>query len=96
MLAPLTEDIIGFFVIESHVLKTTRSFRSQREVDELWDILVARLIEVVQEGLRDEEDVDTFLASKDIILSFIQTLEVGMSLTFRNPTFDGSRLGVLI
>ena len=35
----MTEDIVGFFIIEYHVLKTTRSFRSQREVDELWEQL---------------------------------------------------------
>lgn len=78
-LLPLTEDIIGFFIIESHVLRTTRSFRSILEVEELWDTVVARLIEVTQNGLKDEGDVDTFLACKDIILNFIQTLEVSHS-----------------
>lgn len=75
-LLPLTEDIIGFFIIESHVLKTTRSFRSSREVEELWDSVVTKVAEVVKIGLKDESDVDTFLTCKDIILSFIQTLEV--------------------
>lgn len=75
-LLPLTEDIIGFFIIENHVLRTTRSFRSQREVEELWDVVVTRLVQVVQAILKNEGDVDTFLGCKDVILSFIQTLEV--------------------
>ncbi|KAG9043424.1 hypothetical protein FS837_009637 [Tulasnella sp. UAMH 9824] len=74
-LLPLTEDIIGFFIIENHVLRTTRSFRSQREVEELWDVVVTRLVQVVQAILKNEGDVDTFLGCKDVILSFIQTLE---------------------
>ncbi|KAG8898195.1 hypothetical protein FRB99_007605 [Tulasnella sp. 403] len=74
-LLPLTEDVVGFFIIESHVLKTTRSFRSVREVEELWDSVVSKLIGVVQDGLKSEADVDTFLSCKDIILGFIQTLE---------------------
>lgn len=84
-LLPLTEDIIGFFIIENHVLRTTRSFRSQREVEELWDVVVSRLVQVVQAILRNEGDVDTFLGCKDVILSFIQTLEVG---TCSRPAYD--------
>ena len=80
-LLPLTEDIIGFFIIENHVLRTTRSFRSQREVEELWDVVVTRLVQVVQAILKNEGDVDTFLGCKDVILSFIQTLEVGLLLS---------------
>ncbi|KAG9018833.1 hypothetical protein FRB90_009120 [Tulasnella sp. 427] len=64
-LLPLTEDIIGFFIIENHVLRTTRSFRSQREVEELWDTVVTRLAQVVQAILKNEGDVDTFLGCKD-------------------------------
>ncbi|KAG9015549.1 hypothetical protein FRB94_000154 [Tulasnella sp. JGI-2019a] len=87
-LLPLTEDVVGFFIVESEVLRTTQSFRSHREVDELWDSVVARLMEVLQIGLQDESDVDTFLACKDIILSFIQTLE--------GYSYDTERLRALI
>ncbi|KAG8865136.1 hypothetical protein FRB96_000025 [Tulasnella sp. 330] len=87
-LLPLTEDIVGFFIVESEVLRTTQSFRSHREVDELWDSVVAKLMEVLHNGLREDGDVETFLSCKEIILSFIQTLE--------GYSYDTNRLRALI
>ena len=38
----VTQEIVGFFIIETHVLNTTGNFRSERDVEELWDALVGR------------------------------------------------------
>ncbi|KAH6915073.1 rsec15 [Coprinopsis sp. MPI-PUGE-AT-0042] len=74
-LSTLTQEISGFFIVESHVLETTGNFRSLRDVEELWDALVSRLTIGVDEALRSEADPETFLRVKESLLSFIMTLE---------------------
>ncbi|KAH9972951.1 exocyst complex component sec15 subunit [Lactifluus volemus] len=74
-LGPLTEQIIGFFIIESHVLQTTGSFRSKAEVEELWDAIATRLSEAMEGALRNEAEPDSYLRVKEILLAFILTLE---------------------
>ena len=75
-LVPLTEQIIGFFIIESHILQTTGSFRSKAEVEELWDAIAARIAEAVDGALRNETDPDSYLHVKETLIAFILTLEV--------------------
>jgi hypothetical protein len=75
-LVPLTEQILGFFIIESHVLQTTGTFRSKAEVEELWDAIAARLTEAVDEALRNVTDPDSYLHAKETLIAFILTLEV--------------------
>lgn len=73
------EDLVGFFIIEQHVLKTTRTFRTAREVDQLWDEMSIAIVQVVSDGLKGCEDSNTFLAVKLSILRFEQTLEVSVA-----------------
>ncbi|CAL1701124.1 unnamed protein product [Somion occarium] len=80
-LRSVTQEIVGFFIIETHVLSTTGSFRSERDVEELWDALVKRLTSVVEASLRNEKDPDTYLAVKEVILGFVMTLESYSYLT---------------
>jgi hypothetical protein len=75
-LVPLTEQIIGFFIIESHILQTTGSFRSKAEVEELWDAMSARITEAVDGALRKVTDPDSYLHVKETLIAFILTLEV--------------------
>ena len=72
----LTQEITGFFIIESHVLQTTGTFRSEAEVEELWDALVSRLSAGLQWALRSEVDPNEFLKVKECLIGFIMTLEV--------------------
>ncbi|KAF8270908.1 exocyst complex component sec15 subunit [Lactarius quietus] len=74
-LVPLTEQIIGFFIIESHILQTTNAFRSNAEVEELWDAVTARLTEAVDGALRNDTDPDSYLRVKETLLAFLLTLE---------------------
>ncbi|KAH9002467.1 exocyst complex component sec15 subunit [Lactarius hatsudake] len=74
-LVPLTEQIIGFFIIESHILQTTNGFRSNAEVEELWDAVATRLTEAVDGALKNETDPDSYLRVKEALLAFILTLE---------------------
>ncbi|KAF8842725.1 exocyst complex subunit Sec15-like protein [Paxillus ammoniavirescens] len=74
-LPALVEEISGFFIIESHVLETTSGFRSEREVEELWDAVVARLSSAISSALAEEKDPDTFLRVKECLAAFVMTLE---------------------
>ncbi|KAG6915658.1 hypothetical protein DXG01_010528 [Tephrocybe rancida] len=74
-LPQLTQEISGFFIVETHVLETTNAFRSEREVEELWDSLVVGLANSVTDALRSERDPEEYLRAKECLLSFIMTLE---------------------
>ncbi|KIL00065.1 hypothetical protein PAXRUDRAFT_8485 [Paxillus rubicundulus Ve08.2h10] len=69
------QEISGFFIIESHVLETTSGFRSEREVEELWDAVVARLSSAISSAVAEEKDPDTFLRVKECLAAFVMTLE---------------------
>lgn len=75
-LSSLTQEISGFFIIETHVLSTTGDFRSETEVEDLWDALMGRLCIAVESALRMENDPDVFLKVKECLIGFIMTLEV--------------------
>lgn len=75
-LASLMESIVGFFIIETHVLRTTRSFRSEQDVDDLWDEMCEKVVGIVGNGLKGCEDPEVFLGTKLKVLTFVQTLEV--------------------
>ncbi|KAF9534726.1 rsec15 [Crepidotus variabilis] len=74
-LPSLIQEISGFFIVESHVLETTNTFRSERDVEELWDALVARLTTAIDYSLRKENDAGNFLKVKENLLSFMMTVE---------------------
>ncbi|KAF8165519.1 exocyst complex component, sec15 subunit [Crassisporium funariophilum] len=74
-LPALTQEISGFFIVESHVLETTGTFRSSRDVEELWDALIVRLAAAIEGALRTETDPEAFLKVKESLLNFIMTVE---------------------
>lgn len=73
----LMQELVGFFIIESHVLDTMPDFRTQRDVDELWDEMCRQIGEVIGGGLKGCSEPEIFLESKTNVLLFVQTLEVG-------------------
>lgn len=70
------QELVGFFIVESHVLRTMPDFRSQRDVDDLWDEMCKRIGEVISGGLKGCGEPEIFLESKTNVLLFVQTLEV--------------------
>lgn len=84
-LTALLEEIVGFFLIESHVLRTTNSFRSEQDVEDLWDEMCERVVRIVDQGLATCEEAEVFLGTKFKILSFVQTLEVSPGLNALSP-----------
>ncbi|KAI7904416.1 exocyst complex subunit Sec15-like-domain-containing protein [Cokeromyces recurvatus] len=71
----LLQDIVGFFIIEHLILHNTTDFRSQAEVDGLWEMVTGKVILVVSESLKGCKDPELFLKIKLSLLIFIQTLE---------------------
>ncbi|THH31298.1 hypothetical protein EUX98_g2874 [Antrodiella citrinella] len=74
-LYPVTQEIVGFFIIENHVLDTTGNFRSERDVEELWEGVISRMGTAVEGALRNENDPDAYLRVKEALIGFIMTLE---------------------
>lgn len=72
----VTQEIVGFFIIETHVLNTTGTFRSERDVEELWDALLGRLSSATDRALTRETDADSYLRVKEGLIAFVMTLEV--------------------
>jgi hypothetical protein len=70
------QEIAGFFIVESYVLRTTRNFRSEREVEELWEEAIRRITEGVRDSLAGEQDYELFIAVKDCLVSFASAMEV--------------------
>jgi exocyst complex component 6 len=64
------------------VLNTTGNFRSEREVEELWDALLTRLTTVVENALKKEMEADSFLRVKESLMGFVMTLEVSIFVFF--------------
>lgn len=74
-LSDLTEQIVGFLIIETQVLKTTKGFRDENDVDGLWEEMSERVVQIVREGLKDSKDPDLLLGVRNKLLLFSQTLE---------------------
>lgn len=74
-LPALMQELVGFFIIEEHVMRSVPDFRSQHDVDELWNTMCKRIVEVMGTGLKGCEDPEVFLGSKTNVLLFVQTLE---------------------
>ncbi|KXN89604.1 Exocyst complex component 6 [Leucoagaricus sp. SymC.cos] len=74
-LPAFTQEISGFFIIESHVLETTGTFRSWRNVEELWDVVVTHLTTGIDNALKSENDPEVFLRVKENLSTFVMALE---------------------
>ena len=75
-LPALMQELVGFFIIESHILRTMPDFRTRYDVDELWDEMCKRIVGIMGQGLKGCEKPEVFLESKGNVLLFVQTLEV--------------------
>ncbi|KAH8915894.1 exocyst complex subunit Sec15-like protein [Atractiella rhizophila] len=77
-LTQLLSQIIGFFVIESHVIRETSypiPFRSETEVEDLWEGMLEKTVEFVKQGLNTCEDLEIYLGVKKKVEGFVMILE---------------------
>lgn len=75
-LPSLTASLLGFFVVETEILKNTVGFRDWRQVEELWEDVEGQLVERLENALRYEKDAKVVGEYKDALLPFVQTIEV--------------------
>jgi len=75
-LTSIIQEVAGFFIVETYVLKTTGNFRSEQELEELWDSLLGRLCLVLDDALGTETDPEGYLRVKEVLIGFIMTMEV--------------------
>lgn len=85
-LPSVTNELLGFFVVEIEVLRTTIGFRSMRQVEDLWDDVVKTLVELVGGSARSQKDMGFIVDVKDTLTTFIQTIEVPVCPFFSSET----------
>ncbi|KAI3628205.1 Rab GTPase-binding exocyst subunit S15 [Malassezia furfur] len=75
-LVTLLEEVVGFFVVENHVMHTSPpGFRPAAEVEDLWETMCERVVDMVNLGLRDCQDTKAYIETKSAVQTFIRTLE---------------------
>jgi exocyst complex component 6 len=88
----LLEEVVGFFLVEHHVLQTSPpGWRAEQEVDDLWDNMCERVVDIVGTGLKNCKDTNVYVSTKSAIMTFIQTLEVGLDTTTHCNVFCRGR-----
>lgn len=82
----LLEQVVGFFVVEHHVMHTSPpGFRPEAEVEDLWETMCERIVEIVSAGLRESHDTRVYVEAKSSVQTFIRTLEsLGFSVARLN------------
>ncbi|KAL4399832.1 Rab GTPase-binding exocyst subunit S15 [Malassezia pachydermatis] len=75
-LMALLEAVVGYFVVERHVAHTSPpGFRPIAEVEDVWETMCERIVDMVTLGLRDCKDTKAYIETKAALQTFIRTLE---------------------
>ncbi|XP_057681464.1 exocyst complex component 6 isoform X2 [Corythoichthys intestinalis] len=78
--------IVGFFVVEDHILHATQGLVTRAFTDELWNMALSKIIAVLRTHSSYCEDPDLVLELKNLIVIFADTLQgFGFSV---NRLFD--------
>ncbi|XP_068161402.1 exocyst complex component 6 isoform X2 [Antennarius striatus] len=67
--------IVGFFVVEDHVLHATRGLVTRAFTDELWNMALSKIIAVLRTHSSYCDDPDLVLELKNLIVIFADTLQ---------------------
>lgn len=68
-------DITGFAIIEHFTLHKARQFRTQEEVDNIWDSMTNSLVTAISTTFSKLEEPSIILSMRNQLVVFIQTLE---------------------
>lgn len=79
-LAGLLEQIAGFAILERETVKRTGGFRSEAEVERLWDSMVKKAVGLIGKAVAGVQGADLLLKVKNILALFIQTMDVSFEL----------------
>ena len=83
----LLADITGFSIIERSTTARTHDFRSVSEIEALWDMLCARVIDLITETVTKISEPRVLLTLKDSVTLFMQTMQVRQFLSSFLPCF---------
>ena len=72
----LLTDVAGFAIIEWATAARIPNFRTAAEIEALWDILCARVIDLITESVSRVTEPSILLSVKDSVLLFLQTIQV--------------------
>jgi exocyst complex component 6 len=72
----LLAEIAGFSIIERATAANTQDFRSTSEIEELWDIMCARVIDLITDTVEKIGDPKILLMVKESVSLFMQTIQV--------------------
>ncbi|XP_061912368.1 exocyst complex component 6 isoform X4 [Entelurus aequoreus] len=67
--------IVGFFVVEDHILHATQGLVTRAFTDELWNMALSKIIAVLRTHSSYCEDPDLVLELKNLIVIFADTLQ---------------------
>ncbi|KAL5020900.1 hypothetical protein ScPMuIL_000055 [Solemya velum] len=76
-------DVIGFFVVEDHILSTTQGLVNRSYMDELWEMAVSKIVAVLRTNTGYCKDSKMMLEIKNLIVLFCHTLK-GYGLSVGN------------
>ncbi|KAJ8316919.1 hypothetical protein KUTeg_004823 [Tegillarca granosa] len=68
-------DIVGFFVVEDHILSTTQGLVNRAYMDELWEMSVSKLAASLRTNASSCKDSSMMLDIKKLIVLFCHTLK---------------------
>ncbi|XP_018616620.1 exocyst complex component 6 isoform X5 [Scleropages formosus] len=68
--------IVGFFVVEDHILHATQGLVTRAFTDELWNMALSKIIAVLRTHSSYCNDPDLVLELKNLIVIFADTLQV--------------------
>jgi exocyst complex component 6 len=72
----LLRDVTGFAIIEWATAGKIPNFRTAAEIEGLWDILCARVIDLITESVSRVIEPRILLKVKESVLLFLQTIQV--------------------
>ncbi|MGH0118602.1 UNVERIFIED_CONTAM: hypothetical protein FKN15_050111 [Acipenser sinensis] len=68
--------IVGFFVVEDHILHATQGLVTRAYIDELWNMALSKIIAVLRTHSSYCSDPDLVLELKNLIVIFADTLQL--------------------
>lgn len=72
----LLADVAGFAIIERGTSAKTQNFRSLSDIDGLWDVMSARVIDLITDTVGKITEPRILLMVKDSIMLFMQAIQV--------------------
>ncbi|PIA92050.1 Exocyst complex component sec15 [Cercospora beticola] len=74
-LSGLLEGIAGFAIVEKATMQKTENFRSQSDIDELWESMCQSSVSLISTALHHVDNDERLLKVKGVIALFIQTMD---------------------